>query len=96
MWTLRMLDRRYFKSDRGNPMLPVLLGLVAALGDISDELLLENSPERTPLEDDVLLVALGLLRLKRSCDFWLGEGQTYPAAQDAVQEVSAVYGKLKR
>ena len=68
-----ILDRRRFEPDRSNPVLPVLLGLIAWLDDSAEVLRCEDGLPETPLDDDTLLIALGLLRIRHSLEDWLAE-----------------------
>jgi len=70
---MAILDRRRFEPDRGNPVLPVLLGLIVWLNESAELLEREDASPETPLDDDALLVALGLLRIRYSLEDWLAE-----------------------
>jgi len=54
-------------------MLPVLLGLMAWLDADAEVLKREDALPETPLDDDTLLIALGLLRIRHSLEDWLSE-----------------------
>ena len=93
---MNTIEKRKLRSDQGNPLIPLLLGVQITLDALADHLSRQDSQEPLPINDDAVLVALGLIRVRQTLQRWLPRHQHTEPLADLDPEVMIALSSLQR
>ena len=93
---MKSIEKRKLRSDQGNPLIPLLLGIQVALDVVADQFAEQDGKEPLPIDDDAVLIALGLLRVQHTLQRWLPDHRKGASTAELDPEVKIALSSLKR